>query len=455
MKKQLGDLFPDFLQSLDTPAPVSIRINNSKIQARPELEAVPWMESAFYLPERPIFTLDPLLHAGAYYVQEASSMFLGHVFKKVVPQVDKLKVLDLCGAPGGKSTLLASLMPEDGMLICNEVIRSRANILVENIQKWGNPLCWVSNNDPKDFSSLAGFFDVLLIDAPCSGEGLFRRDPKAASEWSPANVQLCVERQRRILLDSWDSLKPGGVLIYSTCTYNLEENEENIAWLTTEVEAESLEIPIMESWNVKKEQLGEIWGYRFFPNRTKGEGLFITAVRKGENGKEFKVKKNRKSIFEKIDKETQKELGSYLREKEKFQLFKRGDEVFALHLSQKDMAHALEDNLKILHRGIPIGEVKKKNFVPAHGLALSPLINQDNFERVNLDHGESLKFLSRAPISKELKKGWKLFCYQNHPLGWGKPVNQRINNYYPQHWRIRMNIPEEERWFSLSSLINE
>ncbi|MES1226926.1 MAG: RsmB/NOP family class I SAM-dependent RNA methyltransferase, partial [Bacteroidota bacterium] len=177
---------------------------------------VPWSSNGYYLSERPSFTTDPLFHAGAYYVQEASSMFLEEAVKQTCDLSKPLKVLDLCAAPGGKSTLLQSIISNESLLISNEVIKSRVNILSENITKWGAANVVVTNNDPKDFQRLPEYFDLIVIDAPCSGSGLFRKDPEAITEWSSDNVMLCSQRQQRILADILPCLKPGGILIYST-----------------------------------------------------------------------------------------------------------------------------------------------------------------------------------------------------------------------------------------------
>jgi 16S rRNA C967 or C1407 C5-methylase (RsmB/RsmF family) len=242
MQGQLGQAYTRFEQALQEPAPVSIRLNRRKLPITPLLNPVPWTDSGHYLPERPLFTLDPRLHAGAYYVQEASSMFLEQALRQTVELSQPLQVLDLCGAPGGKSTHIASLLTEDSLLVANEVIRSRASILAENVTKWGSGNVLVTSNDPRDFGRLPAFFDVMVVDAPCSGEGMFRKDVQAIQEWSEENVKLCAQRQQRILLDVWEALKPGGTFIYSTCTWNEAENECNMAWLAEQENAQSLSL---------------------------------------------------------------------------------------------------------------------------------------------------------------------------------------------------------------------
>lgn len=221
---------------------------------------IPWSTNGIYLSKRPSFTLDPLFHAGAYYVQEASSMFLEEVIKQTVNLSAQIKVLDLCAAPGGKSTLLQSLISKESFLVSNEVIKSRVNILSENITKWGASNVLVTNNDPKDFQRLPAYFDVIVVDAPCSGSGLFRKDNEAISEWSPQNVALCCQRQQRILADIKDSLKPGGILIYSTCSYSQSENEDIVSWLVNENRFQSVELSIPSDWGIIKTSINNFFG---------------------------------------------------------------------------------------------------------------------------------------------------------------------------------------------------
>lgn len=244
----LGDEYTELEKALMADVPVSIRMNPKKSDKHPEATPVPWSHWGYYLPERLSFTFDPLFQNGTYYVQEASSMFLEQAIKAYVK--DPVVCLDLCAAPGGKSTHLLSLLPEGSVLVSNEVIRSRSYILAENIQKWGYPNHVVTNNDPAELGELTHLFDVIVTDVPCSGEGMFRKDTDSTGEWSVANVELCASRQRRILHDIWNALKPGGLLVYSTCTYNTEEDEENIQYIIDELGAEPLSIPIDHTWGV-------------------------------------------------------------------------------------------------------------------------------------------------------------------------------------------------------------
>ena len=266
-----------------SPSPTTIRINPFKYQPLINTPQVPWCAEGFYLAERPSFTFDPLFHAGCYYVQEASSMFIAHILQHVRKELeDDIRVLDLCAAPGGKSTLLSSALNPDDLLVANEIIKTRVPILTDNLTKWGPSNIIASNNDPKDFSRLKGFFDVILVDAPCSGSGMFRKDPDAMNEWSEGNVNMCHQRQERILADIYPALAADGYLIYSTCSYSVSENEAVLDWLCAEFSLESVRIPINDDWGIVESQSDQhkAYGYRFYPGKVQGEGLFAACLRK-------------------------------------------------------------------------------------------------------------------------------------------------------------------------------
>jgi 16S rRNA C967 or C1407 C5-methylase (RsmB/RsmF family) len=295
-----------FVGAFDEEAPTSIRVNpRIAIDHGPWTidhsdSQVPWCSEGYYLADRPQFTFDPLLHAGCYYVQEASSMFVTHVLRQSgdCPQ----SALDLCAAPGGKSTALRSVLPADCVLISNEPMGNRAQILLENVTKWGAPNHIVTNNYPRDFRKAKLKFDFILCDVPCSGEGMFRKDPNAISEWSAQNVEKCWQLQREIVADAWECLNPGGLLIYSTCTYNTKENEENIRWILDTYDAQVLDIPVDFSWNITGSLLDGFHEpvYRFIPGITRGEGLFVCALRKAGSSepKPFNAKKLQLKVLE-------------------------------------------------------------------------------------------------------------------------------------------------------------
>ncbi|MDP4205919.1 MAG: RsmB/NOP family class I SAM-dependent RNA methyltransferase, partial [Bacteroidota bacterium] len=346
MQQQLGNDFDSFVRSLDTPSPVSIRINPYKTDKIPDLTRVPWSTTGFYLPARPSFTLDPLFHAGVYYVQEPSSMFVEQVLKQHSERETGRRILDLCAAPGGKSTHILSLIGATDLLVSNEVIRQRSQILAENVSKWGQPNNIVTCNDPSAFGKLKSFFDIILIDAPCSGEGLFRRDAKAMDEWSVDNTRLCAQRQQRIIADVWDSLSDNGILIYSTCTYNPGENEDNLQWISQNYDVEFLSLEIPAEWGIHEIRKGECVGYSFMPHRTQGEGFFLSAIRK--RGSELRANpfKDKRPVYSLADKKYRSEAASWLSQSDEYTLIQKED---TLYLFPEEMLPVLNTLNKILY----------------------------------------------------------------------------------------------------------
>ena len=272
MRRLLGDEYDDFATALLSEPQTSLRLNPAKCNGRPDYQPVSWCRDAYYIETRPAFTFDPRLHGGVYYVQEASSMFLDYVLRRFVDT--PVRYLDLCAAPGGKSTLALSALPAGSLVVCNEVVRNRTHILAENVVKWGYDNTIVTRNTAADFGKLHHYFDVILVDAPCSGEGMFRKDTQAATEWSPAQVGVCAERQREILSDVWDALRPGGLLIYSTCTYNREENEDIIRFLCDHFDATPLAAAPPAAWHIHPSLDKELPAYRFYAPLYPGRGAF-------------------------------------------------------------------------------------------------------------------------------------------------------------------------------------
>ena len=402
------------------------------------LEKVKWNSNGYYLPERPSFTSDPLFHAGAYYVQEASSMFLEEVLKQTVDLSQHLKVLDLCAAPGGKSTLIQSVINEKSLLVSNEVIKTRVTILTENITKWGAANVIVTNNDPKDFQRLPNFFDVIVVDAPCSGSGLFRKDADAINEWSEQNVQLCSQRQQRILADVFPSLKENGILIYSTCSYSEEEDEQIADWLTDEFKVDSIRLKTDTEWGIVESQSVEnnAYGYRFYPDKVKGEGFFIAAFRKSitENS-DGRPGKNKS----KLEKLTIKEIDAakpYLKNSADFFFIRQNEEAIAIPGEFENDVAAIHPVLYIKKAGVRLGAIIRNELIPDHELATSIILN-DSVPVVDVDEATALQYLRRQEIKIDTNlKGWTLIRYCNLPLGWIKILPGRINNYYPKEWRI-------------------
>jgi len=424
-----------------TNSPTSIRINPFKSAKIKTDEQVPWCPEGYYLDTRPSFTFDPLFHAGCYYVQEASSMFIGHILKFIKPDGEPVRILDLCAAPGGKSTLINSAMNPNDLLVANEIIKTRVPVLGDNLSRWGTANTIVTNNDPKDFTRLKSFFDIILVDAPCSGSGMFRKDPAAMNEWSDANVELCHQRQERILADIYPCLKEGGHLIYSTCSYSHQENEDILDWLCDTFELESLQIPIYKEWGIVETQsiTQKAWGYRFYPGQVKGEGLFAACLRKtGDSGEllGFKNKEQQKLVAKEIDL-----IKGYINNPTEFYYFKANDDWMAIYRQHIESLNILQRNLYIKKSGVRIGKLAGKDLIPDHELALSIIINKDAVLQTELDKDQAIQYLRRENIDiTTADKGWSLMNFEGQPLGWAKLLPNRINNYYPKEIRI-MAIP--------------
>ncbi len=474
--EQIKELLPNeyeaFFKAMDKPSPVSVRLND-KVTITPNYPQVPHCKSGYYLPERPTFTLDPWFHAGVYYVQEAGSMFLEQVVRNyfsgpstssgtendestnrligesITPnsslltpnyigsstnskaELHAIRALDLCAAPGGKSTHLASLLSDDSLLISNEVMPQRAHILAENATKWGYGNMMVTNNRPADFGKLEGYFDLLLTDVPCSGEGMFRKDEKAIEDWSPAYVLECAERQRSILTDVWPALKQNGLLIYSTCTFNKAENKDNIAWIAQELGAEILE------------------SRHFYFHTDQSEGLFMAALRKTATAGNTRIKPQ-KSISRFTDYSHSFINTSPIRQNEAMLtnpddwcIKEEKDLVYALPKAYEADFAILDKHLRWLKKGIGIATLKGKNQTPHIDLALSRHINKEAFITYELDLPTALHYLKGESITlPDAPIGYLLLTFKGVPMGWGKNIGNRCNNLYPDAWRIRMNIPD-------------
>jgi 16S rRNA C967 or C1407 C5-methylase (RsmB/RsmF family)/NOL1/NOP2/fmu family ribosome biogenesis protein len=435
-----------FLEAHQIPAITSIRINPSKYSGHLAIEtgpldihqSIPWSSYGYYLSERPSFTLDPLFHAGAYYVQEASSMFLEQALKQSIDLNQPLKVLDLCAAPGGKSTLIQSLISNESLLVSNELIKQRVNILTENIIKWSADNVVVTNNEAKDFQRLEGFFDVIVVDAPCSGSGLFRKDENAIDEWSPQNVMLCSQRQQRILADVLPALQPGGILIYSTCSYSEAEDESIADWILEHAGMQSLQLKTEAGWNIVETQSVErkAYGYRFYPDKLKGEG-FYTAVFKNNGERDLEsFQKPRKNKLPKISAIEMGILISKIKNTEDRFFFKWMNSIYLTNKMTYDLLSLLMEKLYIKNAGIELGEIIRDDFIPAHALAVSKYVNADA-TTIEADKETILNYLRRKDIYIDTEKpGWALLTYKDLGIGWVKILKNRINNYYPKDWRI-------------------
>lgn len=438
--------------AISEPSPASFRLNGMKWKgALPSVSGrVPWTMNGYYMDERPTYTFDPLFHAGAYYVQEASSMFIEHILRTYIDS--PVRMLDLCASPGGKSTSAVSVLPCGSLLVSNEINRQRANILAENMIKWGAPNVVVTNNAPDDFSCLEGFFDVVLTDVPCSGEGMFRKDPQSISEWSEANVKMCSERQRNILRGIWDSLKPGGLLIYSTCTYNTLEDEENVKWISEELGAEILNVPIEAEWGISGNKLAgsNFPVFRFFPHKTKGEGFFACVMRKScdeeltagcgrRNAKDKKRRKNGKKEFVPAD------VKLWIADNDGYSFECNDGECVAYPSYCAEDMKMLKSKLKVVHAGIRLAVAKGGKFLPCHSLAMSNALSHDAFCEAEIGYETAISYLRTESVVLDgtLPKGYVLLKYKGVSLGFVKNLGGRANNLYPQEWRIRSGYMPE------------
>lgn len=445
--KMLSDILPESEQSqliaaLQTDPQVSIRTNElcslgaNRILYSLDCTAqglVPWATNAMYLEHRPQFTMDPLLHSGCYYVQEASSMFLEQAIRTCVS--GPVRALDLCAAPGGKSTLLASVLPKGSLLVCNEIQRSRAQILAENMTKWGHSNVMVTCNTPEQIGQSNLMFDLIAVDAPCSGEGMFRKDQGAVTDWSEQNVNMCAQRQKEIIESIWPALKPGGFMIYSTCTFNRYEDEDNVEWIIDHFGATPKKIETRPEWNISGSLTNaRIPVYHFMQHRTRGEGFFLALLQKPQAAyREPMLKPFKQSPG------IPQQCSSWLHGNHEF--FIKEDKIYALPQELACNMWHVSQQLYALVPGIETAQLKGRDWVPAHGLAMSENLNKDAFTRVEITRKQALQYLHCDAIQlDDAPRGIVLLTYMDVPLGFAKNLGNRANNMYPQEWRIRNSI---------------
>jgi 16S rRNA C967 or C1407 C5-methylase (RsmB/RsmF family)/NOL1/NOP2/fmu family ribosome biogenesis protein len=433
--------------AFDEPASTAVRYNPFKECVRMEGKAVPWCAHGSILPARPVFTLDPSFHAGGYYVQDSSSMFVGHAFRKMLSQADlpsgrPLRVLDLCAAPGGKTTDLAASLRElvgDGfVLVANEVMKARVGILADNVAIWGEPNVVVTSDDPSAFAALPGFFDVIVTDVPCSGEGMFRKDEEAVQQWSEDNVALCEARQRRILADVWPSLREGGMLIYSTCTFNRKENDGNVEWI-----AEELGADIITSEDVLGGMPGVLKterGYSLVPGHVEGEGQYCAALRK-LSGVTFSDRPVRSKKPQRPQKQNPIPQGLQKLLNVPVSFRTKGDMITAVPENIAADVAGVEDVLHVVAAGCAVGVLKGKDLVPDADLSLSLMLSADAYPCVDVDRQTALAYLHRDAVTfPDAPKGYLLVRYDGLALGFVKNLGNRCNSLHPQSRRIRMDI---------------
>lgn len=463
LERILGEDMPHFLESMVLAPAVSVRLNPAKpvdgLFAEEEL--VSWNDQGRYLQERPLFTLDPLLHAGAYYVQDASSMVYGSVIRQIVERVglERPRVLDLCAAPGGKTTAMIGALPEGSTVVANEFVGKRLGILRENLSKWGYTDIITTGGDTSAFAKAGEEFDIVAVDAPCSGEGMMRKDDEAVRQWTPGLTESCASLQREILANAMEALKPGGMLIYSTCTFNTLENEDNFHWLRDEKGLEPIDLREMNVPEESKQlpaRLGAGGALRFMPHFTRGEGLFICAFRKKDDGlltsngstascrvaacrdrklNDRKTKKGKDNGKDKTktDVETLRNWVSG-----DFRLTEEKGKVWAASPRTEELYVRLKPFIGNIQRGVEIAELKGRDFIPTAMLAHSGAYRRDAFPYAGLDREAALSYLRREAITlgAEFPKGIVCVGYQGLPLGFVKNIGSRANNLYPAEWRI-------------------
>ncbi len=436
----LGSESQDFFEALNDVPPVSIRINPWKTIETQGLERVSWNQYGFYLPTRPAFVEDPSFFQGRYYVQEASSMIIGKVAALLDKKSTVKRALDLCSAPGGKSTDLISSLKEMEILVSNEIVGKRVNPLKENLIKWGETNSVVTHTNPQAFSSLKQEFDLIVVDAPCSGEGMFRKDRKALEQWSSGLVEKCTGIQKEILSAIWSCLKPDGYLIYSTCTLNASENEGVIKWLVDQVEAENTELPEMDDLDLFKTSSGKagITTYRFLPNRIKGEGFAFSVIKKTGTLNPFGVdnkKKRTPQINWKLKRSDQKPVLAN-KKLEIDNICENGNELISASRDIVNFTNSYSELLNIQYVGRHLGQRSRSGFIPSHDLSMMPSFG---FEpSIDLGKDQSLSFLRRHPIPvQDSEEGWRLALYQGLPLSWAKVHKGQLKSHFPQEYRIR------------------
>lgn len=422
------------IEAFEDRASTSVRINPFKASS-PLQNPLPWCEQGFTLETRPRFTLDPRFHAGAYYVQDSSCMLLEAVLQQICPQPQR--ILDLCAAPGGKSTHLASLYPQS-LLIANEVIHSRVGILADNLSRWGHRQTWITQCDPQSWARRPEHFDLIVVDAPCSGEGLFRKDPRARSQWSLEHVQLCQARQERILKHAWELLAPGGTLIYSTCTYNPGENQAQLQALLSRG-AEPLRWSLPDTWSVECFEIEGSTCLQTWPHQSTGEGFFLTAVQNPQNPQntlhapQAKRKSKRKKQTQHRAEESTESLIPWLNAELALQA--QGQEVWAYPKSMNAW-----HSLPAFAPPLRLARLKGKTWVPHHHLAHSPYYS-GIFPELHLDLEQSIAYLQGQSLEISAEhQGFVRLCYEGFALGWGKATQKRLNNLYPSPLRIRQSV---------------
>lgn len=431
--------------ALQTEPSTSIRLNAEKLSApKWASKRVPWCEWGYMLDERPAFTLDPVFHAGAYYVQEASSQFAGYIMMQALGGLAECRgrrILDVCAAPGGKSTHYASLVGCEGLVVANEINRSRAAVLADNARKWGLANMVITCNDSSRLTVLEGWFDAVAVDAPCSGEGMFRKSEEAVEQWSDQNVAMCAERQWEILNNAFQALRPGGVLIYSTCTFNRSEDEGVLQRASEEWgdEIEPLDdIACPEEWGVVRGREGVFQTFRFFPHRVQGEGMFMgVAVKAGLDTSRRRMPKSRRQVLTKLDRQSEQELARWVVEPEQMRFYGAGEMLYACRREHYDALEVMSGTLSVIYSGVAMGQIFKGRLRPDGALAFYVGLNRKAVACCEVEADVALQFLRKQDVEAEpFAEGLNLVLCNGQALGFVKRVGARVNNMYPSSLRI-------------------
>lgn len=437
LKRDRPNDYSVFVESIDREVVSSIQINPKKSQSPDwtsiENGEVPWWMSGRFLSQRPKFSQDPLFHAGAYYSQESSSMFVGWLAKHVLAGKTNVRVLDLCASPGGKSLILSEVIGDNGVLFSNEINKTRNQILVENIIKWGATNVVVTLGDASKYARYTGYFDLILVDAPCSGEGMFRKDDVAREEWSLSNVEMCGVRQQAILEDVLPLLNVGGHLIYSTCTFATRENEEVSAWLAQQEGMEGLKMEVPDEWGIEQVESPAFMGFKFLPHKVKGEGFYTTVFKKNTSENFVFPKLSGKPFYRSLSKKDEEKVVFKLKGN---WVSNPHDELFVVPLPHEEFQMAVAE-LYVTLPGVEIGKRIRDEIIPSHHLAMIPNIHSVS-SVIEVNKTDALKYLAKEDFEIEAPtQGWALISYLGTPLGWAKLLKQRVNNYYPKEWKLR------------------
>lgn len=448
LSKELGDVECRLLcEALDvTPQPVALRVNPFKAGGvRFAGEPVPWSRWGMFLDERPSFTADPAFHAGCYYVQEAGSQFVGHILEHT--GIGSGRILDMCAAPGGKTTLYSSIAGEHGLVVANEPVKNRASVLADNVRKWGAGNTVVTCNYPSAFADCENMFDVVAVDAPCSGEGMFRKDERARGEWSENAVYMCAARQSEILNDAWKALKPNGVLLYSTCTFNRTENEGVLAKFAAEYADEICEaekVECREEWGIVCGREGAFQTFRFYPHRTRTEGFFAAVARKrGDSGAGVAKPRSggRRTALTETGAAVGKELNRWFDNPGQMCYASVGDDVYAYRREHFGEVRMLTERLNVIFSGVEAGRIFGGKLKPEHSLAMYFDLNRNAVPVAELSPEESLKYLRKDVFDVSgLAEGMNLVTFNGCALGFAKRIGGRCNNLYPNSLRILKEI---------------